>query len=70
MPEAYSEQSAAFTPTPRRTHVAHAWLNSPVYAELLAEADRRRIHPDQLCARVLEVVAREDWFGTLLDQAG
>ena len=44
------------TVSPRRTHVAHAWLTAFPYAELQAEADRRRIHPDALAARILERV--------------
>jgi hypothetical protein len=43
-------------PTPRRTHVAHAWLTAFPYAELQAEADRRRLHPDALAARIIEKV--------------
>lgn len=42
--------------TPRRTHVAHAWLTAFPYAELQAEADRRLIHPDRLAASILEKV--------------
>lgn len=42
--------------TPRRTHVAHAWLTAFPYAELQAEADRRRLHPDALAARIIEKV--------------
>jgi hypothetical protein len=49
--------------TPRRTHVAHAWLTAFPYAELQAEADRRRLHPDALAARILEKVL----FGGLVD---
>lgn len=42
--------------TPRRTHVAHAWLMAFPFAELQAEADRRRLHPDALAAKILEKV--------------
>lgn len=42
--------------TPRRTHVAHAWMTAFPYAELQAEADRRLIHPDRLAASILEKV--------------
>jgi hypothetical protein len=50
--------------TPRRTHVAHAWLQAVPYAELQAEADRRRLHPDALAARIIEKVL----FGGLVDE--
>jgi hypothetical protein len=42
--------------TPRRTDVAHAWLRSPVYIELASEAQRQRVHPDVLTARIIEAV--------------
>lgn len=42
--------------TPRRAHVAHAWLTAIPYAELQAEADRLRLHPDALAAKILEKV--------------
>lgn len=54
MPEAAAE--SAVIPTPRRTHVAHAWLMAFPYAELEAEAQRRRQHPDALAAKILEKV--------------
>ena len=41
-------------PTPRRTHVVHGWITAFAYDELRAEADRRRMHPDALAARILE----------------
>jgi hypothetical protein len=40
--------------TPRRTDVAHAWLTSPVYIELVSEAQRQRVHPDRLAAMLIE----------------
>lgn len=43
-------------PTPRRTHVAHAWMTAFPYAELEAEADRRGQHPDRIAAQILEKV--------------
>ncbi len=42
--------------TARRTDVAHAWLTSPVYVELVSEAQRRLVHQDKLAAMVLEAV--------------
>lgn len=39
--------------TERATDVAHAWVRKAVYDELLLEADRRRVHPDQLAALIL-----------------
>jgi len=53
--------------TPRRTHVAHAWLTAFPYAELQAEADRRRVHPDALAARILEKVLCRGVVDELLD---
>jgi len=57
-----------FEPTPKRTRVAHAWLTAEQHDALKLEADRRRIHPDQLLARVASVVIDDDWFATLLDE--
>lgn len=54
-------------PTPRRTHVAHAWLRERPHTLLVEEAERRRMHPDALVAKILEVVLVEDWTATLLD---
>lgn len=51
--EAASERTD-FIPTPPRTHVTHAWLPAFPYAELEAEAQRRRIHPDRLTAQIVE----------------
>jgi transposase len=54
-------------PTPRRTHVAHAWMTAFPYAELQAEADRRRQHPDRLAATILEKVLCRGLVDELLD---
>jgi len=50
--------------TPRRTHVAHAWMTAFPYEELQAEADRRRLHPDALAAKIIEKVL----FAGLVDE--
>lgn len=55
-------------PTPRRTHVAHAWMTAFPYAELQAEADRRREHPDRIAARILEKVLCRGLVDELLDR--
>jgi hypothetical protein len=34
--------------------VAHAWLTSPEYQQLLFQAERRGEHPDQLAAMILK----------------
>jgi transposase len=57
----------AFLATPRATHVAHAWLTAFPYAELVAEADRRRLHPDMLAARILEKVLYRGMVDELFD---
>lgn len=54
--------------TPRRTHVAHAWMTAFPFAELQAEADRRRLHPDALAARILEKVLCRGMVDELLDR--
>jgi len=41
-------------PSRSRPNVAHAWLGGFVFAELEAEAQRRRIHPDRLTAQIVE----------------
>lgn len=46
--------NAPVVPTPARSHVTHAWLSQFVFAELLEEANRRRLHPDVLTARIVE----------------
>jgi hypothetical protein len=51
---------------PRRTHVAHAWLPGDTYERLVREAARRRRHPDQLAALLLDIVLREDLVDQLL----
>jgi hypothetical protein len=52
--------------SPRRTHVAHAWLPGDTYERLLREANRRRRHPDQLAALLLDVILREDLVEQLI----
>jgi hypothetical protein len=43
--------------SPRRCNVAHAWLTSPVYQQLLLEAQRRgEEHPDRLAAAIVTAV--------------
>jgi hypothetical protein len=54
------------SPGPRATHVAHAWLSAPVYRMLEIEAQRRRLLPDQLAARILEAALVNDDVDTLL----
>lgn len=59
-----AEAGSSVIVTPRRTHVAHAWLTEVTYAELQAEADRRRLHPDALVAKILEKLL----FAGLVDE--
>lgn len=54
--------------TPRRTHVAHAWMMAFPYAELQAEADRRRLHPDALAALILCKVLSRGLVDELIDR--
>jgi hypothetical protein len=54
--------------TPRRTHVAHAWLTAEEYRMLELEAQLRRVHPDQLAARILATMLAHDAVGLLLDR--
>ena len=68
--EVMMDAAAAGTPVivaPRRTHVAHAWLTAFPFAELQAEADRRRLHPDALAAKILEKVLCRGLVDELLD---
>lgn len=58
----------AFEPSPKRHAVAHAWLTVEQHQALDDEAQRRRMHPDQLLAQVAAIVIDDDWFGTLLDK--
>lgn len=51
---------------PRRCRVAHAWLTDPMYADLEAEANRRRLHPDELLARIAESVLENGWIDAVL----
>jgi hypothetical protein len=45
---------------PRAPHVAHAWLTAEEYRMLELEAQRRRLHPDALAARILASVLWRD----------
>lgn len=45
---------APVVPTAPRSHVTHAWLTSFVFEELRDEAQRRRLHPDALTAKIVE----------------
>jgi len=56
-----------FKPTPRRHHVAHAWVTAETLIELEREANARRVHPDALLAQLLTKIARRKLFGALLD---
>lgn len=58
---------AEFAPTPKRCRVTHAWLTTPVALELTSEAIRRRIHPDQLTAQIIDRVIRGGLVDTILD---
>lgn len=52
--------------TPRRCRVAHAWLTEAMHADLAAEANRRRLHPDELLARIIESVLENGWIDAVL----
>ena len=52
--------------TPRRSHVAHAWLERSLYDKLQHQAQLRRMHPDALAAAILDVVLGEDGVDLLL----
>lgn len=43
----------SFEPTPKRCHVAHAWLTAAQYERLAREAERRRMHPDALLSALI-----------------
>ncbi len=51
-----AQEVATPTLSAPRCSVVHAWLNNDVLARLQAAADRRRIHPDQLVASLVEAV--------------
>jgi hypothetical protein len=53
---------------PRRAYVAHAWLTAPVFTVLEREAARRRLHPDQLAAAIVDVVIVGGYVDALLDR--
>jgi hypothetical protein len=59
-------QPAEPTPTPRRNAVAHAWLTSPEYQQLLLEADRRGQHADQLAASIVKSALLNGYVDALL----
>ena len=50
-----------------RSHVTHAWLTAVVFAELRDEAVRRRMHPDQLTAKIVEKAVCRGVIDALLD---
>lgn len=51
-----AQEAATPKLTAPRCSVVHAWLKNDVLARLQAAADRRRIHPDQLVASLVETV--------------
>jgi hypothetical protein len=63
---AAADKIAGMRLSPRRTHVAHAWLTAFPYAELQAEADRRGLHPDALTAKIVEKVVCRGLIDELL----
>jgi hypothetical protein len=42
-------------PSKERCCVGHVWLSRAQYDELAQEAGRRRVHPDALIARIVDV---------------
>lgn len=55
--------------SPRATAVAHAWLREPLFAELRAQAARRRLHVDELTAQIVTAAIVLGMVDELLDQA-
>lgn len=53
--------------TPPRTNVAHAWLQADAFEMLQREANRRRQHPDALCAAIIDAVLRGGAIEAVLD---
>lgn len=53
--------------SPRRNSVAHAWLRSPVYQQLVIAADRRGEHPDHLAAAIINAVLLNGYTDAILD---
>lgn len=51
-----AQEVATPTLSAPRCRVVHAWVTDDVLARLQAAADRRRIHPDQLVASLVETV--------------
>lgn len=56
------------TLSPPRSCVAHAWLTSPVYQQLVLEADRRGMHPDRLLASITTTILVNGYVDALLDR--
>jgi hypothetical protein len=61
-------QPAAAAPklSPPRNSVAHAWLTSPEYQQLLLEADRLGQHPDRLTATIVRAVVLNGYVDAIL----
>jgi hypothetical protein len=51
------------------TSVAHAWVSADIYSELEYQARLKRLHPDQLTARILTAVLVLGRGDELLEQA-
>lgn len=48
--------------------VVHGWLETGAVEELQDEADRRRMHRDEMVARLLEVIIAHRIYDHLLDR--
>ncbi len=53
-------------PSAARHRMHHPWLTAEASVRLKAEAERRRLHPDVLAARLLELIAADDLYDAVL----
>lgn len=60
----------AHAPSAQRHRMAHPWLSAAAFARIEAEAARRALHHDVLVALLLEVIAADDLFAAVIDDAG
>jgi hypothetical protein len=54
-------------PSSRLCCVGHVWMSLPEYELLTIEAQRRRMHPDALLAKLTRMVIAADLFRAVLD---
>ena len=56
-------------PRAKRHRMIHPWLPAEAWRALELEAGRRSLHPDVFAALLLEIIARDNLFNAIIDDA-